>query len=267
MEGNRQHQRAEGTKQEMEQNEVNARQNKERAAKEKEIQDEEEKIQAQAEAERRTLKYIREQNVKDRKDNREVLDDKLKGDMNRITSSGQLESERNRTQLATSLLGSKSGIDRMRAMGDYRANEEYNQQNTALQRRQKLEMEALLDKGGSESEKMALEDKHAAQNFENLLSFLFARQFCKFYNTAQVVCWKVSTLFPGGRQSRKIQWGKNKIRYRDLGGPEVTKRPTGWCRHKEPREINCRIHEENTDKKWLNSCTFKTNRRLFGSSG
>ncbi len=161
--GNRQHQMAEGTKQEMVQNEVNARQNKERAAKEKEIQDEEEKIQAQAEAERRTLKYIREQNVKDRKDNREVLDDKLKGDMNRITSSGQLESERNRTQLATSLLGSKSGIDRMRAMGDYRANEEYNQQNTALHRRQRLEMEALLDSGGDESEKMAMEDRHAEE--------------------------------------------------------------------------------------------------------
>ena len=48
-------------------------------------------------------------------------------------------------------------------MGDYRAEEQYNQQLTAMQKQHKLEMEALLDRGGTESERMALEDRQSEE--------------------------------------------------------------------------------------------------------
>ena len=50
-------------------------------------------------------------------------------------------------------------MDRMRAVGDYRSGEQYNLENTAMQKRHRAEMERLLNQGGTESQRMALEDR------------------------------------------------------------------------------------------------------------
>ena len=113
----------------------------------------------------RKLRDIDDEAKRERYWNREIIADKLKGDLNRIDSAGRMESEKNRTQLATAMLGSKSGIDRMRAIGDYQTSEQYNTASTAMQRRHKLEMEALLNRPGltTEADKMRLEDKQAEE--------------------------------------------------------------------------------------------------------
>lgn len=128
-----------------------------------EKQTHEQRMKDAAEEHRYTLANISARAQRERELNREVINDKLRGDLNRIDSQSRIESGRNETTLATSMLSSKSGIDRMRAVANYRTSEEFNQMNTALLKRQKMELESLLDRGGTESQKMALEDRHAEE--------------------------------------------------------------------------------------------------------
>jgi len=91
--------------------------------------------------------------------NREIIADKLKGEMNRFDSESRIKSQNDQAELAKSMLSAKSGMDRMKAVASYRAEEDFNRQTNAMQKQHKLEMEALLDRGGKESERMALEDR------------------------------------------------------------------------------------------------------------